>query len=473
MSANTHIPHEQLEADIRDGRIDTVIAAFGDFHGRLIGKRTDGQFYLDVVVEEGTENCDYLIACDIDNNPVDGFHFTSYEQGYGDMRGVVDKATVRYLPWLEKTAVVLLDLVDVDTAAPIEVSPRRVLQRQVLAAAAKGYTAKIGSEIEFFLFKETYDQANAQGYTGLTANSPYVEDYHILQTTKEENILGAIRRGLRDAGMPVEFSKGEAGKGQHELNLTYQEAVEMADTNLIFKNAVKEIALLNGRSATFMAKPHFDDAGSSCHIHSSLWDRHGSVMADHETHDRSSGERSESEGSVGNGHGMSELFRWYIGGQIAAAREFALMTAPTINSYRRFQPGSWAPTGIGWATDNRTLGFRVVGHGNGMRVENRIPGADANSYHAFAATIAAGLYGIENRIEPPEPYLGNGYTAQDIERIPSSFNEAMDLWEGSSLARTCFGDEVHHHVMTYAKDEWRAWGATVTTWERARYFERI
>jgi glutamine synthetase len=369
--------------------------------------------------------------------------------------------------------VVLLDLVDVDTAAPIEVSPRRVLQRQALAAAAKGYKAKIGSEIEFFLFKETYDQANAQGYTGLTANSPYVEDYHILQTTKEENILGAIRRGLRDAGMPVEFSKGEAGKGQHELNLTYQEAVEMADTNLIFKNAVKEIALLNGRSATFMAKPHFDDAGSSCHIHSSLWDRHGSVMADHETHDRSSGERSESEGSVGNGHGMSELFRWYIGGQIAAAREFALMTAPTINSYRRFQPGSWAPTGIGWATDNRTLGFRVVGHGNGMRVENRIPGADANSYHAFAATIAAGLYGIENRIEPPEPYLGNGYTAQDIERIPSSFNEAMDLWEGSSLARTCFGDEVHHHVMTYAKDEWRAWGATVTTWERARYFERI
>jgi glutamine synthetase len=459
MSANTHISHEQLKVDIDDGRIDTVIAAFGDFHGRLIGKRTDGQFYLDVVAEEGTENCDYLIACDIDNNPIPGFHFTSYEQGYGDMRGVVDESTVRYLPWLEKTAVVLLDLVDVDSGAPIEVSPRRVLQRQAEAAAAKGYTAKIGSEIEFFLFKETYDQANAQGYVGLTPNSPYVEDYHVLQTTKEENILGAIRRGLRDAGMPVEFSKGEAGKGQHELNLTYQEAVEMADTNLIFKNAVKEIALLNGRSATFMAKPHFDDAGSSCHIHSSLWAEHGgelvSVMADHETHH------------------MSELFRWYIGGQIAAAREFSLMTAPTINSYRRFQPGSWAPTGIGWATDNRTLGFRVVGHGNGMRIENRIPGADANSYHAFAATIAAGLYGIENRIEPPAPYLGNGYTAEDIERIPSSFNEAMDLWEGSTLAKQCFGEEVHHHVMTFAKDEWRAWGATVTTWERNRYFERI
>ncbi len=462
MAPNTHIAHEQLEADIADGRIDTVIAAFGDFHGRLIGKRTDGQFYLDVVAEEGTENCDYLIACDIDNNPVPGFRFASYDQGYGDMRGVVDRSTVRYLPWLEKTAVVLLDLVDVDTGAPIEESPRRILQRQAEAAMAKGYEAKIGSEIEFFLFKETYDEANAKGYVGLTPNSPYVEDYHILQTTKEENILGAIRRGLRDAGMPVEFSKGEAGKGQHELNLTYQTAVEMADTNLLFKNAVKEIALLNGRSACFMAKPHFDDAGSSCHIHSSLWSvdsgaqsKQHSLMYDHES------------------HGMSELFRWYIGGQIAAAREFALMTAPTINSYRRFQPGSWAPTGIGWATDNRTLGFRVVGHGNGMRVENRIPGADANSYHAFAATIAAGLYGIENRIEPPEPFLGNGYTAEDIERIPSTFNEAIDLWEQSTLAKTCFGDDVHHHVLNFARDEWRAWGATVTTWERARYFERI
>jgi glutamine synthetase len=461
MSANTHISHEQLEADIRDGRIDTVIAAFGDFHGRLIGKRTDGQFYLDVVAEEGTENCDYLIACDIDNNPVPGFRFTSYDQGYGDMRGVVDRNTVRYLPWLDKTAVVLLDLVDVDSGAPIEESPRRILQRQTEAALAKGYQCKIGSEIEFFLFKETYDEANASGYVGLTPNSPYVEDYHILQTTKEENVLGAIRRGLRDAGMPVEFSKGEAGKGQHELNLTYQEAVEMADTNLLFKNAVKELALLNGRSATFMAKPHFDDAGSSCHIHSSLWDAAAtegseqSLMYDHDA------------------HGMSQLFRWYIGGQIAAAREFSLMTAPTINSYRRFQPGSWAPTGVGWATDNRTLGFRVVGHGNGMRVENRIPGADANSYHAFAATIAAGLYGIENQIEPPKSYIGNGYTAADIDRIPSTFNEAIDLWEGSTLAKQCFGEDVHHHVLTYAKDEWRAWGATVTSWERARYFERI
>jgi glutamine synthetase len=238
----------------------------------------------------------------------------------------------------------------------------------------------------------------------------------------------------------------------------------MADTNLLFKNAVKEIALLNGRSATFMAKPHFDDAGSSCHIHSSLWPAdnansadgaHGSLMVDHETHH------------------MSDVFRWYLGGQLLAAREFSLLTAPTINSYRRFQPGSWAPTAVAWATDNRTLGFRVVGHGNGLRLENRIPGADANCYHAFAATIAAGLHGIANHIEPAAEYAGNGYTATDLPRVPSGLHEAIDLWEQSSLARVCFGDAVHHHVLNFAKDEWRAWGATVTTWERARYFERI
>jgi glutamine synthetase len=457
MAANTHITHEQLKADIADGHIDTVIAAFGDFHGRLIGKRTDGQFYLDVVAEEGTENCDYLIACDIDNNPIPGFRFASYEQGYGDMRGVVDKGTVRYLPWLEKTAVVLLDLVDVNSGEPVEVSPRRILQRQVAAAQGQGFRTKIGSEIEFFLFKESYDAANANGYVDLTTNSPYVEDYHVLQTTKEEDILGAIRRGLRGAGMPVEFSKGEAGRGQHELNLTYQDAVEMADINLIFKNAVKEIAFGHGKSATFMAKPDFDDAGSSCHIHSSLWDEQGntSMMVDHDTHH------------------MSDVFRHYLAGQLLAAREFSLLMAPTINSYRRFQPGSWAPTAVAWGPDNRTLGYRAVGHGNGMRIENRIPGADANSYHAFAATIAAGLHGITNQLELGPAFIGDGYSAENLTRIPSSLHEAIDLWEESALARECFGEEVHHHVLTFAKDEWRAWGATVTNWERARYFERI
>ncbi len=278
------------------------------------------------------------------------------------MRAVVDESTVRYLPWTDRTALVICDLVDVDTGTPVEVSPRRMLEAQVEKAAALGYVPMVGSEIEFFLFKESFDEANELGYRDLTPNSPYVEDYHILQTTKEEDVLGAIRRGLAGAGMPVEFSKGEAGRGQHELNLTYQTAVEMADINLVFKNAVKEIAHASGKSATFMAKPSFADAGSSCHIHSSLWSPAGEALM------------AEPHGDDHDPHHMSELFRWYLGGLMATARDFSVLVAPTVNSYKRFQPGSWAPTGIGWDVDNRTLGFRVVGHGRGMRVENRIPG---------------------------------------------------------------------------------------------------
>ena len=459
MTKNSHVSHDQLVADIQSGTIDTVLAVFGDHAGRLVGKRTDGHFYVDVVHEDGTENCDYLIACDLDNNPIPGFRWASYDQGYGDMRGVVDESTVRYLPWIDKTALVLVDLVDVDTGAPVEVSPRRILQRQVELAAAEGYVPMIGSEIEFFLFKEGYDEANGLGYRDLTPNSPYVEDYHILQTTKEEDVMGAIRRGLAGAGMPVEFSKGEAGRGQHELNLTYQTAVEMADINLVFKNAVKEIAHQHGRSATFMAKPYFGDAGSSCHIHSSLWSPDGQPLMPGHGHD--------------DPHHMSTLFRWYLGGLMATAREFSLLFAPTVNSYKRFQPGSWAPTGVGWDVDNRTLGFRVVGHGSGMRVESRIPGADANTYHAFAATIAGGLHGIRNRIEPPAPYTGNGYTSTEIERIPWNFAEAIELWRSSTVAKECFGDDVHHHVLHHAEAEWLAFNQTVTEWERQRYFERI
>jgi len=461
MSKNQHVGAPQLEADIRDGVIDTVIVAFSDHQGQLIGKRTDGEFYLDVVAEQGTENCDYLIACDIEDVPIPGFRWASYDQGYGDMRGVVDTSTIRYLPWLDRTALVLVDLVDVDTGSPVAVSPRRILQDQAERAAALGYVSMMGSEVEFYLYKETFDDANAAGYRALTPNSPYLEDYHILQTTKEEDVIGAIRRGLRGAGFPVEFSKGEAGRGQHEVNLTYQNAVEMADTNLIFKNAVKEIAAFAGRSATFMAKPYFHDAGSSCHIHSSLWTTDTSTSLMHAPPDEH------------DPHHMSELFRWYLGGLIATARDFSLLFAPNPNSYKRFQPGSWAPTGIGWAVDNRTLGFRVVGHGNGMRVESRIPGADANCYHAFAATIAGGLYGIEQRIDPPRPYAGNGYTATDLERIPWNYPLAIELWRTSAVAKQCFGDDVHHHVLNHAEAEWLAFNRTVTDWERHRYFERI
>jgi len=456
VATNRYVPHDQLLADISGGTIDTVLAVFPDHAGRLIGKRTDGEFYASTVAHHGTENCDYLIACDLDNTPIPGFRWASYEQGYGDMRGVVDPATVRYLPWLDRTALVMLDLVDVDTGAPVEVSPRRILQAQVARAAAAGFVCKVGSEIEFVLFKDAYDQAHARGYRDLTPNSPWIEDYNILQTTKEEDLLGAIRRGLAGAGMPVEFSKGEAGRGQHELNLTYQTAVEMADINAVFKNAVKEIAHQHGKSATFMAKPSFDDAGSSCHIHASLWSLDDTPLM------------------PGDGpHHTSDLFGWALGGMLATAREFSVLFAPTVNSYKRFQPGSWAPTGLGWGVDNRTLGFRVVGHGDGIRIENRIPGADANTYHGFAATIAGALHGIANRIDPGEPFAGDGYQSPDLERIPPTMPEAIELWRNSTIARECFGDDVHHHVLVHAEFEWAAFNRTVTDWERARYFERI
>lgn len=457
MSNNVIVPIAQLQADVRSGAIDTVLVVFADHHGRMIGKRADAEFFFDTVLEAGTENCDYLLACDLDDTPLPGFRWAGYEQGYGDMRGVVDTSTIRYLPWIDRTAVVIVDLVDVDTGEPVEVSPRRILQRQVASAADAGYVAKIGSEIEFFLFKDGYDEANADGYRSLTPNSPYVEDYNILQTTKEEDVLGAMRRGLKSAGLPVEFSKGEAGRGQHEINLTYQTAVEMADINLVFKNAIKEITAVHGKSATFMAKPHHDDAGSSFHIHSSLWSADGQTSL-----------------MPGDGeHHVSELFRWHLGGLVATAAEFCLLYAPNVNSYRRFVAGSWAPTGIGWGIDNRTIGFRVVGHGQGMRVENRIPGADANTYHAFAATVAGGMYGISNQIEPPPPFEGNGYTATDLPRIPATLPEAIELWRNSRVAKQCFGDDVHHHVLNFAEAEWLAFNQTVTGWERRRYFERI
>ena len=457
MSTNRTVTAAQLEHDIRNGGIDTVLVVFPDHQGRLVGKRTDGEFYLAEVAAHGTENCDYLIACDIDNEPLTGFRFASYDKGYGDMRGVVDAGTIRYLPWIPHTALVLCDLVDVDSGEGIAVSPRQILRDQVARVTAAGYRSMIGSEIEFYLFKDDFDSLRGRNYQGITPNGLYFEDYHILQTTKEEDVMGAVRRGLAAAGLPVEFSKGEAGRGQHELNLTYQPALEMADANAVFKNAVKEIAAAHGKAATFMAKYGFDETGSSGHIHSSLWslDTGRSVMA-------------------GDGaHHMSDTFRWYLGGLIATAREFSLLFAPTVNSYKRFQPGSWAPTAVAWGTDNRTLGFRIVGHGQGMRVESRIPGADMNSHHAFAATIAGGLHGIANRIEPPAPYDGNGYSATDLPRIPSTMAEAIELWRGSAVARECFGDDVHHHVLNFAEQEWQAYQRTVTDWELRRYFERI
>jgi glutamine synthetase len=454
MADRPYVTREELTLRIAEDEVDTVLVAFPDLQGRLVGKRVTARFFLDEVADHGTENCDYLIATDMDDNPVPGYRFASYEQGYGDMHARPDWSTVRVLPWIPKTAIVLCDLHDVESGEPIEVAPRQVLRRQVERAAAMGFTPMLGSEIEFHLFRDSYEEAHAKGYRDLLPHSPWLEDYQLFQTTRDEYV---IRRGLEAAGVPVEVSKGEAGRGQHEINLRYTTAVEMADRNHLYKTAAKEIAALHGRSASFMAKYDLDEAGSSCHIHSSLWNTDGSVNVLHD--------------AIAP-HGMSETFRWWLGGQLALARELSLLWAPTINSYKRFQPGSWAPTAIGWGRDNRTLGFRIVGHGAGSRVENRIPGADANSYLAFAATIAAGLHGITNRLEPGEAYEGNGYAATDLPRIPWNIVEAIELWEDSEVARAAFGDDVHHHLANMARQEWAAFNRTVTDWELRRYWER-
>ena len=454
MASGSTLSREQLTALINSGDIDTVVMAFPDLYGRLVGKRTAARFFLDHVADNGTENCNYLIACDIENNPVEGYRFASYDQGYGDMLARADWNTVRVVPWVAKTALILCDVFDVDSGELIAEAPRSILRAQVEAAEALGFTPMLASEIEFFLFHTSYEDAFASGYTKLAPHSQWVEDYHVLQTTRDEDVIGAIRRGLEGAGVPVEFSKGEAGKGQHEINLSYTTAIEMADRNVVYKTAAKEIAAQHGKSITFMAKYDFADTGSSCHVHSSLWNQAGEAL-------------------FVEGHEPSELFNHYIAGLLATARDFSLLWAPTINSYKRFQPGSWAPTGVAWGIDNRTLGFRRVGHGNSMRVESRIPGADANSYLAFAGVLAGGLYGVRNKLVLEDAYVGNGYEATNLPRIPSTIVEAIELWKNSTIARECFGDDVHHHILTMAQTEWDAFNKSVTDWERKRYFELI
>ena len=439
------------------GEIDTVLVVFPDMQGRFMGKRVLSSFFLSEVHNNGgsIEACDYLLAVDVDMKVLDGFRFTSWETGYGDFVCRPDLSTLHLVPWLEKTALVIGDLVDHD-GAPIEVSPRAILQRQLGLAADQGYTVKAGTELEFFLFQESMEQAWKQDFKGLTPSSPYVIDYHILQTSKDEWLIRKIRNDMAAAGIPVENSKGEAGLGQHELNLRYAEALEMADNHTIYKNGAKEIAALAGKAITFMAKHHIDEVGSSCHIHSSLWDTASdrSLMPDE------------------SGHGLSDTFRWYLGGLLATAAEFALCWAPFINSYKRYQPGSWAPTAIGWGTDNRTLGFRVVGHGQGMRVESRVPGADCNPYIALAATVAGGLYGIDNKIEPGDVFAGNGYES-DLPRIPHTLVDAIAAWENSEIAKAAFGDDVHFHLLHMARQEWLEFNNHVTDWELRRNFERL
>jgi glutamine synthetase len=445
---------DELRTAVSAGQIDTVVVAFTDHYGRLLGKRFDARFFLDTL-DDGTHACDYLLTVDMEMEPTPGYDFASWELGYGDFHLVPDLATLRPAAWTEHTAFVQCDVVDDTAHEQVSVAPRSILRRQVDRLAERGLIAQAASELEFFMYDETYRAAHARGYAGLTPSGGYVEDYHLLSTARVEPYVRAARLALSAAEIPVENSKGEWGRGQHELNIRYADAMTMADRHTVMKHAMKELADSMGFSLTFMAKPHATEAGSSSHIHLSLWD----AVADTNVFD-ADGERSD-------------LFRWFLAGWLRYVPDFMVCYAPTVNSYKRYVDGSWAPTRIAWSGDNRTAGFRVVGAGPSLRIENRIPGADCNPYLAYAASLASGLAGIEQHLEPPTEFRGDIYQAADLARVPYTLEQAVASFADSEVARNAFGDDVVDHYTRFHRVEVDAFNAAVTDWERVRYFERI
>jgi glutamine synthetase len=439
---------KELKSDVEDGSIDTVVVAFTDMQGRLMGKRVHAQYFVDEnVADHGVEGCNYLLALDMEMDPIPGYSIASWEQGYGDFAMRPDLDTLRRIPWLEGTALVLCDVMWGD-GSPVRPSPRQVLKAQVERARALGYEPMIGSELEFYLLKESFEEAHAKHYRNLTPSVPYILDYHVLATTYDEPFMRQIRNGMYGAGITVESSKGEAWPGQQEVNFKFADAVTMADNHSVYKNGAKEIAHLNGCSITFMAKPDHTWIGSSCHIHASLWRDGENAFA-----------------------GGPDVYKQFLAGWIAGAKEMAIFLAPTINSYKRYAAGSWAPTTLAWGHDNRTCGFRIVGHGAAQRIETRIPGGDVNPYLAFAALIAAGLHGVEAGLELPPALEGNAYES-DAERFPSTLRGAIEALEQGTIARAALGDDVVDHYLNYARTEQRLFDEVVTCYERERLFER-
>jgi glutamine synthetase len=441
---------EALRVMVASGEVDTVIGGFTDHYGRLVGKRFDGEMFVDEVVKSGGHACDYLLTVDMEMEPVPGYAFANWELGYGDVHMVPDLKTLRLASWLEKTAFVVCDVKSDKTHDYVPVAPRSILRRQVELAAKSGYSAFAATELEHYLFRTSYRDAARQDYRELEPAGWYLEDYHILQGTRTEGFHAAARRHLKLSGVPVETSKGEWGRGQHELNIRYAEALDMADRNVVFKQCLKELAEAAGMSVTFMAKFAADGAGSSCHIHFSLW---------------RDGQNAFSK--------KDEVFRHFLGGWLAHVPELMVFYAPTVNSYKRYVDASWAPTRLAWSYDNRTAGFRVVGEGPSLRIECRIPGADCNAYLALAASLASGLDGIANRIEPPECFVGDIYAAKTLPRVPYTLSQAVDAFEASEFARRAFGQDVVEHYSHFYRTEAAAYDKAVTDWERRRYFERI
>ena len=445
---------EELRTAVADDEIDTVVLAFTDMQGRLQGKRLSAEFFLEEVASHFSEGCNYLLAVDVDMNTVDGYAMSSWERGYGNFVMVPDMSTLRRVPWHPGTALLLADLTWLD-GSPVVASPRQILAAAMARLAERGLVALAGTELEFIVYADSYEDAAAKGYRDLVPVNQYNVDYSILGTSRIEPLLRRIRVGMAGAGLYVESAKGECNLGQHEIAFRYADAMTTCDNHSIYKTGAKEIAAQDGYSVTFMAKPNARE-GNSCHIHLSL--------------------RSASDGTpvlAGSGaYGLSPLGEHFLAGQLALLRELSLCYAPNINSYKRYVPGSFAPTSVRWGPDNRTCALRLVGHGSSLRVENRVPGGDVNPYLAIAAMIAAGLHGIDHELPLEPPVTGNAY-ADDSARVPTTLRDALELWEKSGLARQAFGDEVVEHYANYARVELAAYDAAVTDWELRRCFERL
>jgi glutamine synthetase len=439
---------EELRAAVAAGTVDTVLLCFCDMQGRLQGKRLVGRHFLDEVVEHGAEGCNYLLAVDVEMNTVGGYAMSSWETGYGDFGLKPDLETLRMVPWHEGTAMCMADIRWHD-GTDVVASPRQVLRRQLARLAERGWTALAATELEFIVFRDTYEAAWRKSYRELEPANYYNVDYSMLGTSRVEPLIGRIRRAMAGAGLAVENSKGECNFGQHEINFTYEPALGAADTHTIYKNAAKEIASQEGMAITFMAK-YDEREGNSCHIHLSLRRDDGGILFGDEP----------------------KLFESFVAGQLACLRELTLLLAPNVNSYKRFAAGSFAPTAVAWGRDNRTCSLRVVGHGPSLRVENRVPGGDVNPYLALSAMIASGLHGIDAGLELEPPFEGNAYTA-DKPRVPTTLLEARDLFAASGVAREALGEDVVAHYLNHADVELRAFESAVTDWERFRGFERL
>ncbi|WP_436527038.1 glutamine synthetase family protein [Actinoplanes sp. HUAS TT8] len=445
---------EDLDVAVGNGSIDTVLLALTDMQGRLQGKRLHGQYFMNEVVGGGSEGCNYLLAVDVDMNTVDGYEMSSWSTGYGDFVMRPDFGTLRKVPWQPGTAMVLADLFDT-AGAPVTASPRQILQRQLERLAAHGLTAFAGTELEFVLYKDTYEQAFDKRYRDLTPANQYNVDYSLLGTARVEPLLRRIRNEMYGAGLLPESAKGECNFGQHEIAFRYADALAAADNHVIYKNGAKEIAAQEGMALTFMAKPN-EREGNSCHIHFSLRgpDGKSAMLGDGPAHLSVTGQR-------------------VLAGLLATMREFSLLFAPNINSYKRYQPGSFAPTALRWGVDNRTCALRIAGHGEGMRVENRVPGGDVNPYLAIAALVAGAVHGIESELSLEEEFAGNAYLDPAADRVPGTLREATGLWESSQKARDAFGADVVAHYANMGRVELAAFDAAVTDWELRRGFERL